>query len=596
LDWALAGDVAFESPDWLRGLWALPLIVVFYLLRRRARRVPVPFLPFWERVFADRRRKPTLVRTLVSILLQMLTAAAILVALAGPCRDEWRAEPTPTVVVVDLSLGTRTTAGGRTLAEITVARAREVVARAAPEGPLAIAALRAGMEPLGHAASVAEAQTLLDRAPPPSGTRSLDALLALHAASRAGGRIVFVTPFAEGTTGLDAVTVVASAPGPLTNGGIRRVTFASKDGRLEATVDAAGLAREARLVDALGSVLALAAVPAEGGTVTLAVPPSCPSEVAIELAPKDGFPEDDVALLALPGRGGLRVAVASDRPTPALDAALLASAVMDEGRSGRVPLARLADVAAAFDVVVVAAAGTDVTLPEGRYFLAGALPVGAPIAAKGGMGEARAVRKSDSVPWLAALDVDEWRVHRMPRLEAGEGLEVLVDGTRGPLLARFRQRGADGFVLAVAPDLDASTLPLLPVFPLMLRGALLELAPRAAASGPVVHRAGGRVVMTPDEAAAVIDAGGAPRPLRPARDGGGFELPEEPGRFAGGTRRIATAWLDHPALPGAARTRDDPWPEVARTRSRTSFRPEVLLALLVLLAAEWCSYHGGATD
>jgi hypothetical protein len=73
-------------------------------------------------------------------------------------------------------------------------------------------------------------------------------------------------------------------------------------------------------------------------------------------------------------------------------------------------------------------------------------------------------------------------------------------------------------------------------------------------------------------------------------------LPEAPGRFTAGSRRIATAWLDHPALPGAARTVSDPWPEPPRRTARKSFRAHVLLVLLAVLIAEWCSYHLGATD
>ena len=63
-----------------------------------------------------------------------------------------------------------------------------------------------------------------------------------------------------------------------------------------------------------------------------------------------------------------------------------------------------------------------------------------------------------------------------------------------------------------------------------------------------------------------------------------------------GRRRIATAWLDHPALPGEARTADDPWPAAPRRTERRSFQAEVLLILIAVLLVEWCSYHFGGTD
>src|SRR5262245_30221540 len=156
----IPGGFLFESPEWLKGLWALPLIVLFYFFRKRARRLIVPFLPFWERVFAEKKRRPTFLRTLLSILLQMLAAAAILVALAHPYREESRAVPVPSIVVVDRSLATRMTAGGAPLSELALARGREVAAKAAADGPVSIAILRGGLEPLGSAQDAATAAAL----------------------------------------------------------------------------------------------------------------------------------------------------------------------------------------------------------------------------------------------------------------------------------------------------------------------------------------------------------------------------------------------------------------------------------------------------
>jgi hypothetical protein len=131
--------LAFEAPEVLRFLWGLPVIVLLYLFRKRARRHLVPFLPFWQRVFAERRRRPTFLRTIVSILLQILAATAILVALARPYREEARAVPVRSIVVLDWSLGTRMTAGGSALAEAVAARAREIAAHAGAVGPVSVA-------------------------------------------------------------------------------------------------------------------------------------------------------------------------------------------------------------------------------------------------------------------------------------------------------------------------------------------------------------------------------------------------------------------------------------------------------------------------
>ena len=90
----------------------------------------------------------------------------------------------------------------------------------------------------------------------------------------------------------------------------------------------------------------------------------------------------------------------------------------------------------------------------------------------------------------------------------------------------------------------------------------------------------------------------AARPLRLARDGGGYELPDGAGPLVtAGARRIATAWLDHPALPREAADRPTiPGRRRPRRTERRSFQAEVLLVLLAVLLVEWCSYHFGSTD
>jgi hypothetical protein len=585
---------AFEAPELLRLLWGLPVVVLLYLFRQRARRYLVPFLPFWQRVFAEKRRRPTFLRTVISILLQLIAATAIVVALAKPYRVEGRYVPTRSVVVVDWTLGTRMKAGGTTLAEAVAARAREVVAHAATEGSVSTALLRSGLEPLG--APGAPDGLRPAELPPPDGKRDLSPIVTLHGAGDEATRVLFVTPFEVPPGTLAGVTVVGAATGPLRNGGIRGVRHAASDGALFVNADPAGDGRTLRLVAPDATEIASAPVPATGGEVRLALPPDAARDATLRLDPPDGFPEDDACPLDLPERGKLRILVASDVATPALDSALVASSIMDAAGSGRVPLSQLGAVVASFDVAIVVGAGAAADLPPGRYLLMDSFPRGLPLKSGAGSGEARATRKTAGAPWLKTLEVDEWRVHRMPPVEAGPGLDVLVEGSRGPLVARCEQGVVRAVVISVRPDAAASTLPLLPAFPLMLRGALLELAPRAATAGPVVYRAGGRIVLGAAEAAAFTAEDGTAHPLRLARDGGGFELPEAAGRWIAGGRRIATAWLDHPALPGEPRTADDPWPAAPRRTEKRSFQGEVLLILIAVLIVEWCSYHFGGTD
>jgi hypothetical protein len=569
--------------------------VLLYLFRRRARRILVPFLPFWQRVFAEKRRKPTFLRTLLSILLQLTAATAIVVAIARPYREESRSVPVRSVVVLDWTLGTKMMAGNETLAEAVAARAREVAAHAVTEGPVSVALLRAGLEP--REAGPGGADLRAADLPPPAGTRSLEPLALLRRASDEGTRIFLVTPFEVDAAAASGITVVAAAATAPKNGGIRGVEHRGGEGVLAVQVDPGSSARTLRLVAADSTELAQAPVPAAAaGEVKLALPPEVAREATLRLEPADGFPEDDFCPVELPERAKLRVLVASDVATPALDSALVASSIMDAARSGRVPLSQLGAVVEGFDVAIVVGAGSSGELPPGRYLLMDTFPKLLPVTAGAGTGEGRAAKKRSDVAWLKALDVEEWRIHSMHAVQAGPGLDVLVDGGRGPLVARCEHGSVRAILIAVRPDVTASTLPLLPAFPLMLRGALLELAPRAASGGAIVHRAGGRIVVPPADAAGFAADDGTPRPLRLARDGVGFELPEAPGRWVVGPRRIATAWLDHPALPGEPRTRDDPWPGAPRKTEKRSFQGEVLLVLIAVLLLEWCSYHFGGTD
>jgi hypothetical protein len=586
---------AFEAPELLRLLWGLPVVVLLYLFRQRARRYLVPFLPFWQRVFAEKRRRPTFLRTVVSILLQLIAATAVVVALARPYRVEARYVPTRSVVVLDWTLGARMKHGAAPLSESVAARAREVVAHAATEGSVAVALLRSGLEPLGALEAPAALRTA--DLPAPAGTRELGPVATLRAASDEATRVFFVTPFEVPAGALPGVTVVGAAGGPLENGGIRGVRHAAADGALLVNADGGGQARTLRLVAPDSTELASAAAPARGGgEVRLALPPDAARDAMLRLDPPDGFPEDDECPLDLPERGKIRVLVASDVATPALDSALVASSIMDSAGSGRVALSQLGAVVASFDVAIVVGAGAASDLPPGRYLLMDSFPRGLPAKSGAGWGEARATKKTAGAAWLKTLEVDEWRIHRMPPVQAGPGLDVLVEGSRGPLVARCEQGVVRAVLISVRPDAAASTLPLLPAFPLMLRGALLELAPRAAVAGEVVHRAGGRIVLGAAEAAAFSAEDGTAHPLRLARDGGGFVLPEAAGRWIAGGRRIATAWLDHPGLPGEARTADDPWPAAPRKTEKRSFQGEVLLILIAVLIVEWCSYHFGGTD
>ncbi len=116
----------FSNPEWLRALWAVPAVILLYLLRRRVAKLLVPHLPLWERVLRRaHRRRPRLIRTLLAILMQITVLTCIVLLLSGPFVPERNPRSGHTVILLDRSLGTRAAGqGGRTLAEGVIERGR----------------------------------------------------------------------------------------------------------------------------------------------------------------------------------------------------------------------------------------------------------------------------------------------------------------------------------------------------------------------------------------------------------------------------------------------------------------------------------------
>ncbi|GMV39937.1 MAG: hypothetical protein AMXMBFR64_16530 [Myxococcales bacterium] len=119
----------------MEQLWTLlgafgGAIVVLYLIKMRRRRVRVPFGPLWQRVLPERKASALLswLKRLLSLLVQLLVLAAIVLALAEPRLDggcggaavEEPPPPTTTILVVDASASMRATdvSGGRLLAAV----------------------------------------------------------------------------------------------------------------------------------------------------------------------------------------------------------------------------------------------------------------------------------------------------------------------------------------------------------------------------------------------------------------------------------------------------------------------------------------------
>lgn len=540
----LFDGLAFGRPEVLRCLYGLPLLAVFYLLRRRASRVDVPFLAFWERVLATHRRRPSTARLLLSLLLQAAIFAAFLVAAADPYRETTERVVARTLLILD-----RTAPSAPFAAEVAL-RAEASAQSAVKDGEVVVAVWNRGtILRIDVATDGGAAADAVRKAPPAAGPRDPAVFEDVVAAAAASTRIVLVTPFdAPGTPAFRRAEIVAVAGFGVgateRNGGLRGVV-AVPDGLFVRTEGAEG--RTLRLVR---NGTPIAEAPASRAT-RLAIQGGFSGAATLELVPEDAWATDDVVRIASEDSPRFRVLVAADAETPALDAALFASGVVDPQRSSRTKTAVWRDAARDYDVVILIGRDEEAPLPKGRYLLFDASAPGLSVARTGGVGPARATVMSASTPWLRNLDLDEWDVRKTSEFTATDGAEVLVEGDRGPLVYRARHEGATVIGVSPSPTPAASTLPLSAVFPVLVRGALLELG--ASPSGPK---------LTVSDPAALTD------PLPPG------------------------------VVPAVDRLSSAP-AEATRTSGPPERRPAgapFLLAFLALVLIEWALFHAGFTD
>jgi len=459
------------------GLWlglAAAGVLTAHLVRRRARRHEVPFLPLWAAVVAQQRGGwGAAVARWLDLLLVLLACVAVAIAAAGPFTPGTPDRVRDLVLVLDGGVSLR--AGERHARLLKVGEAE--VRRRAPGTRFVVigvgdqgATVWAGTDKARAVEAVrAHAPGWLEPAPTEA--------LALAAEARAVLRdadVVFVTHRrvdAEDVrwravvqdvknAGVAGLEVVGDPEG---GGALARLTLRG-DGPVEVEGQWAGEVHGTRAVD----------VPVSGaGDVTLRV-----------RAEGDGFAPDDAAYLRLPEQELPRVlVVAAGEPSPFLSAALQA---LEATGAIRGPLDRVAP-----DHVATAAAHYDVCLfdrcapPErvaGLRALYVAPPPGALPFRLGEEGDAPALfdlrRES---PLLQGLDLT--RVAPL-RARAVLGGTPAASAAPGPVLS-----SGPGWV-ALGFDPDRCILAASPAWPLLLRNCIAYLAPARQATRPEFYAVG----------------------------------------------------------------------------------------------------------
>jgi len=316
---------AFANPLGLLGLAALVPLVLLYLVRPDPRRYALPTVEFLTEADGDSRRQRLRDRIHVPtvLLLQATVLIAIPLALAGPQVPLPGDAGGETVVVLDNSASMATTDGDATRFERAVGVADEAsgdqptLVTSAP-GPAIRAADRDAT-----AVSVAETDGDLRRA--------------IRVAADAADdprRIVVVSDFVDAT---DWEAAIESVRAGGTEVVVRRVGGGGEDNvgivdlsvtatEATAVVTNGGETEQTRTVSLGETTETVTLAPGDVTRVTLSVPPGGGE---LRLSPRDSFPTDDVAYVAVPSDRTIDALLVTNDRHPFITAAL---DVMDDVR------------------------------------------------------------------------------------------------------------------------------------------------------------------------------------------------------------------------------------------------------------------------
>ena len=450
------------------GLWlgaAAAFVLAAYLVRRRVRRVEVPFLPLWTGALTERRGGfgSALTRWL-DLLFALLACAAVAMAAGSPFLPGEESTVRDLVLVMDGGLELR--AGDRREKLIKIAEAevrrrapgtRYFVVRVDPSGPrLHVGTARAQALAFVRAhdggwksASSEEAQALAREGA--LGLQEPDLVFCTYRPGRPEGFRLRTEMGEAPNAGFTALEVLGDPEG---GGRLARMRLRGK-GRLAVDGPDAQSSWEGEV----------------DGAETIDLPLPASGEVTFTLrAPLDLFAPDNRLFLYLPERKQPRVLVVSeDAPSPFLTSAM---AALEQTRAIRGPLDRtkpehVAEAARLYDVIVFdrCAAPKPIAGLRALYLAPdrGALPF--------------KLGPWADAPTLFDVQDDHPLVRgtgfsRIPPLRARaiRGGEAIASAAPGPVLAVAGNWVALGF------DPDACVLASSPAYPLFLRGAIAHLA------------------------------------------------------------------------------------------------------------------------
>ena len=506
--------MTWDYPVLLTAAISLPVIVLLHLLVRRRKTLTVPSLMLWVRLLENERRSVTFQRLIADLLLllQLLAAALLVLALAGPRPAGGVGRITgPTVLVLDVSAGMS-----------AVEKANEIVRNKSAGAEVMI--LTGGAEALsltGFTRSRADllvSLKSLEATDEPGNPRSLLRSAEALASGRSGGRVLFITDgaFDNGPVGgviagddiANGMTEIIKVGSQTEVENVGITVFAvrgfSGGGReLLVTVENFGnKARQVRLSvlvddwELLGESLLLSPGGRETRTISWYDPLAGRVSAGLTGENPDALASDDAAYAVLSPAGRIRTALI----TPGnwfLETLLAAHPNMSLRIYQGVEVWR--EEEGPWDVVIAdrlyPPVDPGVPLLAIYPFTESNRPP-LPLLPQGTIDGADPVSRDSNHPVIRDVDLSRVSVRTATLLVTGPEVRVLAESSSGPLVMageNDRRRW-----VALSFDLLESSLPLRPAFPILISGALSWLVPGDPEGAAESLRTGGAWVLPPE--------------------------------------------------------------------------------------------------
>ena len=536
-------------------LAAVPLILLLNSLRPRGPRVPVTALFLLEKVLRERpmgRRLGWLWRRNLPLILQLLAAAALITALAGPALLGVRSAGRDLVVVVDLSASMKaageagdrfTAARAELLRRIDVLGANDrmmiIGAGAAPEVVQPFTGDRARLRRAAAALSATDAEAPVK-----------EAVLLAHTFLKRQGphRVVVITDGAfEGIEELPlgaSYIELAQVEGGADNVGILGFQFrrvAGEADEYEAMVVVQNFTERpvhapliVTVADRVVSRTLLTLEPFARQVKIYGIPGPLRGRATALLAVDDDLDTDNRAFLAFPDERPTRVLYVGPG-NPFLERLLRYFPHVTVARIDRIPVDRVTEQVAAYDVVMLDRVPAP-PLERGNFILIRTVAEGLPLRAAGTIARPALVSTGSDHPLAAGVRLDRLYVRDALELVPEGGGVSLAGSERGPLIHAVETGDLKALVFAF--DLARSDLPFRVSFPLLVRNAFSWFRPTArefpasqvAAGLPFVADVG-----VDEEELVFVSPSGQSRPVRIRERKGAYAGTAEVGfyRFRG---------------------------------------------------------------